>query len=87
MFGKSTDDVAATLRAMHDRARIECRYDRNQIVEKMAGWLANDRRFDGMQGLSDHKRIFMKQNPLLLKSEIAPLAAGVEARACVRDWQ
>jgi hypothetical protein len=48
MFGKTTDDIAATLMAMHDRARIECRHNQYAMAEKMASWMAQDRRFDSV---------------------------------------
>ena len=48
MFGKTTKDIAATLQAMHDQARVECRHNQGAIVTKMAEWIALDRRFDSI---------------------------------------
>ena len=46
MFGNTTNDISATLMAMHDRARLECNYNQYAIAPKMASWMNNDRRFD-----------------------------------------
>jgi hypothetical protein len=40
-----------------------------------------DQYVDGMQGLSAHKKAFLKSNPLLLNSEIMPLAGAAWQRA------
>jgi hypothetical protein len=48
MFGRTTDDIARTLMQMHDQARVQCRFDQNQIADKMASWMALDRRFDSI---------------------------------------
>jgi hypothetical protein len=48
MFGRNTDHIAATLMAMHDAARIECRHNQGEMAKRMAEWMADDRRFDSI---------------------------------------
>jgi hypothetical protein len=49
MFGRTTDDIAATLTRMHDQAREQCKYNQPAMARQMAEWLATDRRFDGIK--------------------------------------
>ncbi len=49
MFGKTTDDISEVLMRMQDEARIACRHDQRAMALKMADWMANDRRFDGIR--------------------------------------
>ena len=49
MYGRTTNDIAETLMRMHDEARVQCRFDQNQIADRMAQWMAQDRRFDGIR--------------------------------------
>jgi len=48
MFGRTTDQLAATLMAFQDQARIECRHDQYKMPRKMAEYMAQDRRFDSI---------------------------------------
>jgi hypothetical protein len=49
MFGRTTEDVAATLTRMHNQAREECRYNQPEIARRMAEWMQTDRRFDSIK--------------------------------------
>jgi hypothetical protein len=48
MYSKSTDDIAQTLMHMQERARIDCKFDQYAMARRMAEFMANDRRFDGI---------------------------------------
>jgi hypothetical protein len=48
MFGRTTNDIAATLMSMHDAARVECKHDQYAMARQMAQWMADDRRFDSV---------------------------------------
>ena len=48
MFGRNTDHLAETLTRMHDEARLECKFNHAAMARKMAEWMAQDRRFDGI---------------------------------------
>lgn len=48
MFGRTTTDIAATLQAMQDRARVECKHNQTAMAQKMAQWMSDDRRFDSI---------------------------------------
>ena len=54
MFGQEQKQMARTLDAMIEQARADCRYNQGEMVKRMAEWIANDRRFAGMnpQGLA-----------------------------------
>jgi len=46
MFGKGPHDLAATLSEMEYRARQAVNFNQTEAAQKMAEWLAQDRRFD-----------------------------------------
>ncbi len=46
MFGKTSNDISATLMAMHDQARVACKHNQTAIAQRMAEWMSQDRRFD-----------------------------------------
>ena len=48
MFGRTTNDISETLMRMHDEARIVCKHNQTAMATKMAGWMAEDRRFDNI---------------------------------------
>jgi hypothetical protein len=47
MFDHEERDLAATLAQMERLAREKSNFDQVEAKEKMARWIANDRRFDG----------------------------------------
>jgi hypothetical protein len=48
MYGKTSVDVARTLNQMIDEARVQCRYNQDAIVTKVAEFVRQDRRFDSI---------------------------------------
>jgi hypothetical protein len=48
MFSNKSTDVEQWLMAAHDAVRVECRFDQRAMARKMAEYLGQDRRFDGI---------------------------------------
>jgi hypothetical protein len=46
MFDKSDEDLSKTLNQMQDAAYRKCNCNQTAMIDKMASWLAQDRRFD-----------------------------------------
>jgi hypothetical protein len=49
MFGRKTSDIEQTLMAMHDQARVECKFNQYAMAKQIAAWLSEDRRFDAIR--------------------------------------
>lgn len=47
MFSKSQNDISRTLDLMIDRSIDEAKYNQEAAKKLMAGWVKQDRRFDG----------------------------------------
>jgi hypothetical protein len=49
MFGPTSRDVEQWLMMAHDAARTECKFNQYEMARKMAVWIGQDRRFDGIK--------------------------------------
>jgi hypothetical protein len=52
MYTKSQPDLTATLGNMIYHAKQVCNYDENAAIRQVAAWVAQDRRFDKIGGMT-----------------------------------
>jgi hypothetical protein len=86
MFDIDPRDLAATLSQMETQARQKANFDQNEAKQKMAEWLANDRRFDSYDPARLIERVQVcKSNGAHLDLEDPQLMKGGQPRPLDRS--
>lgn len=58
MFGNDERDKKNALLLMQREAMELCRFNETQAIQRTASWIANDRRFDGVNSETLAKEVF-----------------------------
>jgi hypothetical protein len=87
MFGKAERDLTRTLSEMEYEARTKCNYNQTEARQRMAQWLADDRRFDNYDHARLIERVHLnKSNGAVLELDDPQLLKGGAPRPGDRHW-
>jgi hypothetical protein len=87
MFGNDPRDLARTLSEMETQARQSSNYNQVEAKQKLAEWLAHDRRFDAYDTNRLIERVQLhKYNGAVLELDDPQLFKGGQPRPGDRRW-